>query len=104
MSQLANATLEFIVAGSEHDINMVEGESKEIQEDELVEAIKFAHTAIKIQCLAQKELTIEVGKTEKRVYSHENSNEDLKKAIYAATYDQVYAIAGSASAKDERSR
>jgi polyribonucleotide nucleotidyltransferase len=103
LSQLANATLEFIVAGSEHDINMVEGESKEIQEAELVEAIKFAHTAIKIQCLDQKELTIEVGKTEKRVYSHENSNEDLKKAIYAATYDQVYAIASSASAKDERS-
>ncbi|MCO5949041.1 polyribonucleotide nucleotidyltransferase [Mucilaginibacter flavidus] len=103
LSQLANATLEFIVAGSEHDINMVEGESKEIQEAELVEAIKFAHTAIKIQCLAQKELTIEVGKTEKRAYSHEHSNEDLKKAIYAATYDQVYAIAGSASAKDERS-
>ena len=103
LSQLANATLEFIVAGSEHDINMVEGESKEIQEEELVEAIKFAHTAIKIQCLIQKELTIEVGKTEKRVYSHENHNEDLKKAIYAATYEQVYAIAGSASAKDERS-
>jgi len=102
LTQLANATLEFIVAGSEHDINMVEGESKEIQEDELVEAIKFAHTAIKIQCLAQKELTEEVGKTEKRVYSHETSNEDLKKAIYAATYDKVYAIAASASAKDER--
>jgi polyribonucleotide nucleotidyltransferase len=103
LTQLQNATLEFIVAGSEHDINMVEGESKEIQEAELVEAIKFAHTAIKIQCLAQKELTIEVGKTEKRVYNHEHSNEDLKKAIYAATYDQVYAIASSASAKDERS-
>ncbi|MDN3583070.1 polyribonucleotide nucleotidyltransferase [Mucilaginibacter flavus] len=102
LSQLEKATLEFIVAGSEHDINMVEGESKEIQEAELVEAIKFAHTAIKLQCLAQKELTIETGKTEKRVYSHEHSNEDLKKAIYAATYDQVYAIASSASAKDER--
>ncbi|WPU90952.1 polyribonucleotide nucleotidyltransferase [Mucilaginibacter sabulilitoris] len=103
LSQLERATLEFIVAGSEHDINMVEGESKEIQEAELVEAIKFAHTAIKVQCLIQKELTIEAGKTEKRVYSHENHNEDLKKAIYAATYDQVYAIASSASAKDERS-
>ncbi|OKS86651.1 polyribonucleotide nucleotidyltransferase [Mucilaginibacter polytrichastri] len=103
LSQLEHATLEFIVAGSEHDINMVEGESKEIQEAELVEAIKFAHTAIKLQCLAQKELTVEVGKTVKRVYSHEHSNEDLKKAIYAATYDQVYAIASSASGKDERS-
>ena len=103
LSQLANATLEFIVAGSQHDINMVEGESKEIQEEELVEAIKFAHTAIKLQCLAQIELAEQVGKTVKRVYSHEHSNEDLKKAIYAATYDQVYAIASSASAKDERS-
>jgi len=102
LSQLEHATLEFIVAGSEHDINMVEGESKEIQEDELVEAIKFAHTAIKHQCFIQKELTIAVGKTEKRVYSHEHSNEELKKAIYAATYDQVYAIAGAASAKEER--
>ncbi|MDF2430542.1 MAG: polyribonucleotide nucleotidyltransferase [Mucilaginibacter sp.] len=103
LSQLEHATLEFIVAGSEHDVNMVEGESNEIQEEELVEAIKFAHTAIKIQCLAQKELTEAVGKTVKRVYSHENSNEELKKAIYAATYEQVYAIASSASGKDERS-
>ncbi len=103
LTQLQTATLEFIVAGSEHDINMVEGESAEIQEAELVEAIKFAHTAIKVQCLAQKELTIELNKTVKRVYNHEHSNEDLKKAIYAATYDQVYAIAGAASAKEERS-
>ncbi|RFZ91046.1 polyribonucleotide nucleotidyltransferase [Mucilaginibacter conchicola] len=102
LSQLANASLEFIVAGNEHDINMVEGESAEIQEEELVEAIKFAHTAIKVQCLAQKELTIEVGKTEKRVYSHEHSNDELEKAIYAATYDKVYATAAEASAKDER--
>jgi len=103
LSQLEAATLEFIVAGSEFDINMVEGEAKEIQETEMIEAIKFAHEAIKIQCLIQRELTVAVGKTEKRVYSHENHNEELKKAIYAATYEQVYAIASSASAKDERS-
>ncbi|OJW13229.1 polyribonucleotide nucleotidyltransferase [Mucilaginibacter sp. 44-25] len=102
LSELANATLEFIVAGNEHDINMVEGESAEIQEEELVEAIKFAHTAIKLQCLAQKELTIETGKTEKRVYNHEHSNDELEKAIYAATYDKVYATASEASSKDER--
>ena len=103
LTQLQTATLEFIVAGSEHDINMVEGESAEIQEAELVEAIKFAHTAIKVQCLVQKELTAELNKTVKRTYNHEHSNEDLKKAIYAATYDQVYAVAGAASGKDERS-
>jgi polyribonucleotide nucleotidyltransferase len=103
LTQLKTATLEFIVAGNQHDINMVEGESAEIQEAELVEAIKFAHTAIKIQCLAQIELAEEVGKTVKRTYSHEHSNEDLKKAIYEATYQQVYDVASSASAKDERS-
>jgi len=102
LSELANATLEFIVAGSEFDVNMVEGECNEIQEEEMVEAIKFAHAAIKHHCLIQRELTEEVGKTVKRTYSHEHSNEDLKKAIYAATYDQVYAIASSASGKDER--
>src|SRR6202012_232868 len=103
LSQLENATLEFIVAGSEFDINMVEGESKEIQEAELVEAIKFAHEAIKIQCFVQKELTIEVGKTTKRTYSHEDNDEELKKAVYAATYDKVYAVAGQGGGKDERS-
>jgi polyribonucleotide nucleotidyltransferase len=102
LSDLERATLEFIVAGSEFDINMVEGEAKEIQEEEMIEAIKFAHDAIKHHCLVQKELTIAVGKTQKRIYSHENNNEELKKAIYAATYEQVYAIASSASAKDDR--
>jgi polyribonucleotide nucleotidyltransferase len=67
-----------------------------------VKAIKFAHEAIKVQCFIQRELTIEVGKTEKRVYSHEHSNDELEKAIYAATYEKVYAIAGEASGKDER--
>ena len=102
MTDLERATLEFIVAGSEFDINMVEGEAKEIQEDEMVEAIKFAHEAIKKQVFVQRELTLAVGKTEKRAYSHETHDEDLKKAVYAATYDKVYAIASSASAKDER--
>lgn len=103
MTDLERATLEFIVAGSEFDINMVEGEAKEIQEDEMVEAIKFAHEAIKKQVFVQRELTLAVGKTEKRVYSHETHDEELKKAVYAATYDKVYAIASSASAKEERS-
>ena len=104
VSDLERATLEFIVAGSASDINMVEGESKEIQEAELVEAIKFAHDAIKIQVQAQVELAAEVAKAKtKRTYSHEHSNEELKKKIFADTYAKVYAIAGSASAKDERS-
>ncbi len=103
VDQLERATLEFIVAGSESDINMVEGEAKEIQEEELVEAIKFAHEAIKVQIKAQKELAAEVGKTQKRVYNHEHSNEELKKQVYEATYDKVYAVAKSGYSKHERS-
>ncbi|MBS1526334.1 MAG: polyribonucleotide nucleotidyltransferase, partial [Bacteroidetes bacterium] len=104
VAELENSTLEFIVAGSEYDINMVEGEAKEIQEEEMVEALKFAHEAIKIQCLIQRELTQAVGKTEKRVYSHETHDEELKKQVYKDTYEKVYAIAGSASSKDVRSQ
>ncbi len=99
---LEKASLEFIVAGSAQDINMVEGEANEIDEAELVEAIQFAHDAIKIQVQAQVELAQMVGKTEKRVYSHEHSDLDLKQKVYDATYDKVYAIAKSQAPKHER--
>jgi polyribonucleotide nucleotidyltransferase len=100
---LERATLEFIVAGSAKDINMVEGEANEIAEAELVEAIQFAHEAIKKQVAAQVELCRLVGKTEKRTYSHENSNLELKAKITADTYDKVYAVAKSNQGKDDRS-
>ncbi|MFB2119567.1 polyribonucleotide nucleotidyltransferase [Parapedobacter sp. 2B3] len=103
LSELENATLEFIVAGSANDIVMVEGEAKEISEAEMVEAIDFAHQTIKKQVQAQVELAQLVGKTTKRVYSHEPSNPELRDQVFAATYDQVYAVAKSASAKHERS-
>lgn len=102
MSDLERATLEFLVAGTESDIVMVEGEANEISEIEMVEAIEFAHKAIIIQVQAQKELAIMAGKTQKREYSHESSNPELKEKVYAATYDKVYAIAKSAFSKHER--
>ncbi len=101
-TELERASLEFIVAGSAKDINMVEGEANEIQESELVEAIQFAHDAIKIQVQAQVELAEMVGNTVKRTYSHENSDLDLKQKVYDATYDKVYAIAKSQAPKNER--
>ncbi|PUV22358.1 MULTISPECIES: polyribonucleotide nucleotidyltransferase [Sphingobacterium] len=103
LSELENATLEFIVAGSAQDIGMVEGEAKEISEAEMVEAIAFAHEAIKKQVAAQVELANLVGKTVKREYNHEPENLELRASIFAATYDKVYAIAKSASAKHDRS-
>jgi len=102
LSDLERATLEFIVAGSEHDITMVEGECSEIQEEEMIEAIEFAHKAIKVQVLVQKELMVETGKTEKRTYSHEHSNPELREQVFAATYQQVYDIAKSGSSKHDR--
>jgi polyribonucleotide nucleotidyltransferase len=102
VSDLERATMEFLVAGTENDIVMVEGEADEISEAEMVEAIEFAHKAIVIQVQVQKELAELVGKTVKRTYSHEESNLDLRAQVFAATYDKVYAIAKSGSSKHER--
>ncbi|WP_219225335.1 polyribonucleotide nucleotidyltransferase [Pedobacter antarcticus] len=102
VNDLERATMEFLVAGTEHDIVMVEGEADEISEEEMVEAIEFAHKAIVIQVNVQKELTELVGKTVKRTYSHEDSNPELKEKVYAATYDKVYAVAKSQTSKSER--
>ncbi|MGI4804442.1 MAG: polyribonucleotide nucleotidyltransferase, partial [Janthinobacterium lividum] len=103
LSELQKATLEFMVAGSATDIVMVEGEADEIAESEMVEAIAFAHEAIKKQVAAQVELAEEVGKTDKRAYNHEHSNLELKEVVFAATYNKAYAVAASASGKDDRS-
>lgn len=102
-SQLSKATLEFIVAGSAQDIVMVEGEAKEISEDEMVEAIAFAHEAIKNQVARLQELADKVGKTVKRTYNHEPSNPELRETIFSSTYDKVYEVAKSGSSKHERS-
>jgi polyribonucleotide nucleotidyltransferase len=92
-SALERATLDLIVAATEKDICMVEGEMKEASEAEMVEAMKIAHDAIKVQCAAQRELTIKVGKTEKRVYNHETHDEELRVAVREACYEKVYAVA-----------
>ncbi|WP_316815063.1 polyribonucleotide nucleotidyltransferase [Pedobacter nyackensis] len=102
VSDLERATMEFLVAGTERDIVMVEGECDEISEAEMVEAIEFAHKAIIVQVQAQKELTELVGKTVKREYSHEDSNLELRAQVFAATYDKVYAVAKSNTSKGER--
>jgi len=102
--QIAEATLDLIVAGTLDNIMMVEGESKEVSEVEMLEGIKTAHEAIKAQCQAQVELAEELGKTEKREYSHETSDEELKKKIEDHCYQACYDIAKKGSAnKTERS-
>jgi polyribonucleotide nucleotidyltransferase len=92
-AQLATADLEIMVAATADNIMMVEGEMKEVSEEVLLEAMKVAHDAIKVHCQIQVELAEAVGKTVKRVYCHEENDEDLKKDVWAKTYDKVYAIA-----------
>lgn len=92
LSELEQSDIDMIVAGSEKDINMVEGEMNEISEQDMIEAIKFAHEHIKIQCRAQKELAQAVNKP-KREYSHEKHDEELRKAIWEFAYDKCYAVA-----------
>lgn len=94
-AQLAEADMDIIVAATIDNIMMVEGEMKEVSEEELLEAMKVAHEAIKVQCQAQLELMEEVGKTKKREYNHEEKDEDLKKDVWAKTYDKVYVLAAA---------
>lgn len=87
------ADIDLIVAGTEKNILMVEGECKEVQEKDMADAIRDAHEAIKIMCQAQKELEGKVNATAKRSYSHETHDEELREQVKKACYDKVYAVA-----------
>jgi polyribonucleotide nucleotidyltransferase len=95
-SQLADADMEIIVGATHENILMVEGEMKEVSEADMLEAIKFAHDAIKPMCDAQIALAKKVGKETKREYSHEVEDEELKKRIWDETYDPAYQVAKAA--------
>ena len=103
VSELAGASLELIVAANENDILMVEGEGDEVSETEMLEALRIAHDAIKLQCKALNELTVACGKTEKRVYSHETHDEELRAELWKNYYEKYLAVAKLANPKkDER--
>ncbi len=102
-AQLAESDIDMMIGASADSVMMVEGEMDEISEEEMAEAIKFAHEAIKVQCAAQVKLAEAFGKKEVREYEPEREDEDLAKKIYDMAYDKVYAIAKAGSAKQERS-
>ena len=102
-SQLEKADIDIMVGATYENIMMVEGEMDEVQEAEMLEAIKAAHEIIKIQCQAQKELTEACGKTVKREYCHEVNDEDLRKKIHDECFDKAYAVSVSGIGKHERS-
>ncbi len=90
---LDRADIDMIVAGTAADITMVEGEMKEVSEQEMAEAIKIAHEAIKVQCQAQIELSEMVGSQKKREYTHETHDEELRAKVWKETFDKAYAVA-----------
>lgn len=102
-TQLAESDMEFIIAATDRNIMMVEGEGKECQENDLIKAIEVAHEAIKIQVKAQQELRDKVGIKVKREYKKPYRNEELNQKIIAFAKDRILAIASAASVKNERS-
>lgn len=91
-AEIAKATIDLIVAGTADNIIMVEGEADQCTELEMIEAIREAHAAIKIQVAALKAFETEVGKTEKREYNHEVHDEELRERMHKELYDKVYAV------------
>ena len=101
--QLESADIDLMVGASSDSVAMVEGEMNEVSEDEMIEAIKIAHDAIKKQCKAQIKLANKISTSSpKRTYCHENHDEELKTRIKKDTYDLVYNIASQGLSKDER--
>ena len=102
-AQLKESDIDIIVGASYDSVSMVEGEFNEISEEEMTDAIKFGHEAIKVQIDAQKELVKEVGTDNIREYDHGIENEDLLSKIHKDCYDKCYGVAKQGLGKKERS-
>ncbi len=100
---LEQSDIDMMIGASMDSVCMVEGEMKEISEAEMIEAIKFAHEAIKQQIQAQQRLREKVGSPAYRAYEGEVEDEQVYKKVKATAYDKCYAIAQEASSKVERS-
>jgi len=101
-NELEQADMDIMVGANLEHVMMVEGEMSEVSEAEMLEAIKFAHEAIKMQCMAQKELAEELN-LQQREYSHEEDDEELKNLIHNELYNKVYEAAKTHNGKHERS-
>ena len=100
--QMKSADMDLMVGATEENIMMVEGEMKEVSEQDLLAALKAAHEAIKPMCRLQKELSKELGTDVKREYCHEVNDEDLREAVKAACYQPAYDITKQALEKHAR--
>ncbi|MEC9303792.1 MAG: polyribonucleotide nucleotidyltransferase [Bacteroidota bacterium] len=101
---LENADIDLMVGASSDSIAMVEGEMSEVSEKEMIDAIKIAHEAIKIQCDAQLRLAEKANIIkDKREYCHEIHDDELRQRILKETYDKIYKVAAEGLSKNERS-
>ena len=96
--QMKSADMDIMVGATEDNIMMVEGEMDEVSEQDLLQALKVAHEAIKPQCRLQMELSKELGTDVKREYCHEVNDEELREAVRKECYDKAYAFSASACA------
>jgi polyribonucleotide nucleotidyltransferase len=101
--ELKDSDIDIMVGATYDNILMVEGEMNEVSEEDMLEAIKFAHVEIKKHCKAQLEFAKKASKLTKREYNHETNDDELKKRVSDELYDKVYAIAKSFVSKHERS-
>ncbi len=101
-AQLEESDIDMMIGASADSVMMVEGEMDEISEEEMADAIKFAHEAIKVQIAAQLRLAEAFGKKEVREYATAEKNEDLEERIRQLAYDKCYAIAKRGTSKAER--
>ncbi len=102
-SQLAKADMDFIIGATEKNLMMVEGESEECSEEDLVNALQLAHDAIRVQIKAQQELRNKVGITENRGYAKPEQNDELHEKVIALCKERLYNVASGGTAKAERS-
>ena len=102
-AQLEKSDIDMMVGASAESVMMVEGEMDECSEEEMAEAIKFAHESIKVQIEAQIRLAEAVGKKAVREYEKSDENEELSKKIHDATFNKSYEIAKKGTSKSERS-
>jgi len=101
-SELANADINFIIAATEKNIMMVEGEAKECSEEDLIKAIETGHNAIRIQVKAQEELRALKGITAKREYTKPTENEELREVVKSFASQHILKMARSGAGKHER--
>ncbi len=101
-AQMAEADMDLMVGATAENIMMVEGEMKEVQEEDLLNALKAAHEAIKPQCALQAELMKELGTDVKREYCHEVNDEDLRQQVKDELYQKAYDITKMALEKHAR--